>query len=247
MAQENKPYIFISYRYKEQQIALKVAYHLLSKGISVWMDQLEGITAGDNWLLALQNGVDNACGMIAMLSPAYIGSKFCNRELNRADTQNYPIIPLLIEDISSEKLPFVLTERQLIHFTQHNDEQHLPFLLNEMVQSVTKQTLIQVGSPLPVPTRRYDGELVKLRQTEDRIMNVEEQMTHTPITRLSKQLKRDSLEKELKQLKERYSAATNQMLTTIDMDIKIILQQKLTDLNNDVSKIETALDELSGT
>ena len=96
-------YIFLSYRSTEREYALKLAAALKSAGVHIWMDVLDaGIKVGDDWVQVLQDSLDSCAGMIAVLSPDYVTSRYCRRELKRADTLGRPIYPVLLRPLRSE-------------------------------------------------------------------------------------------------------------------------------------------------
>lgn len=116
-------YIFLSYRSTEREYALKLAAALKSAGVHIWMDVLDsGIKVGDDWVQVLQDSLDSCAGMIAVLSPDYVTSRYCRRELKRADTLGCPIYPVLLRPLRSEQWPLEIQERQYIDFVAWRDE-----------------------------------------------------------------------------------------------------------------------------
>ena len=77
-------HIFLSYRSSEADFALRLAASLKNAGVKLWMDRLD-IQPGDDWIHALQRAVNECAAVIAILSPDYIHSRYCRRELARAD------------------------------------------------------------------------------------------------------------------------------------------------------------------
>jgi hypothetical protein len=49
--------------------------------ISIWKDQ-QRLRAGENWQLAIQEGIDHAAAFVAVISPHYQNSMWCARERN---------------------------------------------------------------------------------------------------------------------------------------------------------------------
>ncbi len=53
----------------------------LGMGISVWQDTSR-IRAGENWQVAIQEGIEGAAAFVAVVSPRYQNSQWCARERN---------------------------------------------------------------------------------------------------------------------------------------------------------------------
>jgi hypothetical protein len=83
-------HLFISYRSLEREAAMKLARRLIQAGYVVWMDRLGGMVPGDDWQQTLQEGVNNAFAVIALLSRNYVESTWCMRELQRTDSRTEP-------------------------------------------------------------------------------------------------------------------------------------------------------------
>jgi hypothetical protein len=85
------PHIFLSYSRKDADFALRLAADLKNAGVRLWMDQLDGIRAGDDWRRTIQSALDGCGAMIAVLTPDYTVSTYCLNELARADEKALPI------------------------------------------------------------------------------------------------------------------------------------------------------------
>jgi hypothetical protein len=88
-------HIFLSYRSSEVEFALKLAADLKNAGVKLWMDRLD-ISPGDDWRSSLEYAVLDSEAVIAVLSPEYVGSRYCLRELARADRLEKTIFPILL-------------------------------------------------------------------------------------------------------------------------------------------------------
>ena len=137
-------HIFISYRSIEVDFALKLSADLKNAGVNIWMDRLDaGIKVGDDWIQSLQDALDNCGSFIAILSPDYVESKYCRRELKRADSYDRPIYPLLLRQLEDKKWPLEIQEKQFIDFRQWRDEriyqQQFENLLNVLTNQIPRQ------------------------------------------------------------------------------------------------------------
>ncbi len=124
----HKRHIFLSYRSIEAEFALKLATDLRNNGIPIWMDILDGIHAAEDWRNSIEEGLSNAIALIAVLSPQYILSKYCLRELATADELDCPIIPIQIQEIPTEDRPIEVRRLQYIDFS---DWQHIEAYQNQ--------------------------------------------------------------------------------------------------------------------
>lgn len=110
-------YVFMSYRSFERDIAARLARDLRNAGVGVWMDALDaGIQVGDDWPRRLEEAIDQCAGLVCVLSPDYVGSEYCLRELHRADQRGVPLIPLLLRPLRDSKMPIELERTQSIDF-----------------------------------------------------------------------------------------------------------------------------------
>lgn len=145
-------HVFLSYRSTEEAFASRLRDDLVANGIPVWMDQHGGIDGGDDWRQSIEDALDHASTLIAVVSPGYLESKWCRRELNRADQNNIPIIPVYIEPIG--KTPLVIEGIQYIDFreAQENDQtyrQQFLELVNQIQEKAsleTKQNEVKITS-----------------------------------------------------------------------------------------------------
>lgn len=109
-------HIFLSYRKTEESLPLKMAADLKIAGIKVWMDQLDGIVVGMDWLDTIQQALDDSSAFIAVISPEYLDSEYCQKELKYAAARKLPIYPILLYPV--DPMPLVLTAIQYEDFTR---------------------------------------------------------------------------------------------------------------------------------
>ena len=110
-------HIFLSYLSSEREFALRLASTLKNGGVPLWMDVLDvGIKGGDDWVRALERAVDGSAGVVAVLSPDYVRSRYCRRELMRADGLGKLILPVLLRKLSPKQWPLEIQEKQYVDF-----------------------------------------------------------------------------------------------------------------------------------
>ena len=145
-------HIFLSYRSTEREFASKLRNDLEKSGVTIWMDDHGGIEGGDDWRQAIQDAVDSAVAMITVISPEYLESKWCMREINRADSNNIPILPVYIKKV--DKFPIVIEGIQYINFRDAlTDENEYQQQLAELIEQIGDKTSVKVDPSKSAKTR----------------------------------------------------------------------------------------------
>ena len=90
-----QPYIFVSYAHKNDAAVLEIIGTLQSRGFRVWYD--EGIEAGSEWPESIASHLERAQLVLAFLSPAYLCSDNCRKEMHYALTKKKPVINVYLE------------------------------------------------------------------------------------------------------------------------------------------------------
>ena len=147
-------HLFVSYRSSEAEFALRLASELARKGAKIWMDRLEGIEAGDDWVSALQQALNHAAGLIPIISPDYVVSTYCRRELNRADQLDLPIYPVLLFPVDPRDWPLEIQEKQYLDFTEWRDDRIFARRLSELFELLVATSHDQIALP-PDPQKQY--------------------------------------------------------------------------------------------
>ncbi len=174
-------HIFISYRSTEVDFALKLAADLKNSGVNIWLDRLDaGIKVGDDWVQSLQDALDNCGSIIAILSPDYVESKYCRRELKRADSYDRPIYPLLLSQLDDKKWPLEIQEKQYIDFRQWHDETIYQQQFKNLITVLTDQAPLQFGQ-VPDNETRYLTSLISELESRKGVLEYVELSTHTDI------------------------------------------------------------------
>lgn len=90
-----QPYIFVSYAHKNDAAVLEIIGTLQLRGFRVWYD--EGIEAGSEWPESIASHLERAQLVLAFLSPAYLRSDNCRKEMHYALTKKKPVINVYLE------------------------------------------------------------------------------------------------------------------------------------------------------
>ena len=109
-------HVFLSYRSDDAEFALLLAAAMRRAGVRLWMDRLS-ILPGEDWRVALQGALHSAVATIPVLTRGYVESRYCQRELSRADRIGCPIIPVLLERIDERQWPMEVERAQFLDFS----------------------------------------------------------------------------------------------------------------------------------
>lgn len=102
--------VFISHVSADAAKAKTLERVLAKRGHTVWTDRQ--ISPGSDWLEEIENAVAASQAFVLLLSPKYLNSDWANFEtglaLAREAKEHTPVLPILLEDIDVERLPFRL-------------------------------------------------------------------------------------------------------------------------------------------
>lgn len=164
MVVTNQKYIFLSYRSTEAEFALRLAADLKNAGINLWMDRLD-LRPGDDWPSAIEKALNDCAAMISVVSPDYIGSRYCLRELTRADRIGRPIFPILLRPIPDSSWPLEIERRQYIDFTRWRDDSIYQTNLQKLIEYL-KEEYPDTIQYEPDPQTRYLTRLMAELETQ---------------------------------------------------------------------------------
>lgn len=91
-------HVMLSYNWDHQELVDACYRYLTDLGVPCWMDIHGGIGKGAaNINEAMAVGVENAACVIPFITEQYQNSKNCRKELNYADNQEIPVIPVMAD------------------------------------------------------------------------------------------------------------------------------------------------------
>ena len=97
LADEEKPYIFISYSHKDRDRVLPLIKDLYESGWKIWYD--EGLTIGDRYDQTLESHVENCSAFLLFVSDNSRNSFYCREnEIPWAAAYGRPIIKCVLEE-----------------------------------------------------------------------------------------------------------------------------------------------------
>lgn len=226
--------IFLSYSSKDYEFALKFARDIRQRGIFLWMDKLDGIRVGDDWMLVLERALNDAIGLVAVLSPNYVQSKFCRAELNRIAGFNRPIFPVLIEPVPHTDIPLLLQTIHYIDFTNWRDPQIYQQQLDNFVGVLIDKLQLTPNTPVHSEILPSDQSIAFARRLE---MRIDAARQLTP----AQQRRMEFIRQQLKILEEQYDAVMNAILVEVNPATRVLLNKQLEKIDVEMSKLEAEL------
>ena len=114
---ESAPYVFLSYARADKLAVDRIVDALAINGIKVWRD-IDDIKPGDNWISAIERGVQNARVIIFVVSHQSSKSSFTlNKLAHVIAAKRIKILPIRIDDVRSLDLPLALSSYQFTDLT----------------------------------------------------------------------------------------------------------------------------------
>jgi hypothetical protein len=103
--------VFISHSSQSPdfEIAEAVSEALGSSGLNVWWDR-DGIEAGDEFPAGIVEAIIRQHHFLFLVSPNSVASKWCRRELARADELGKHIVPLKLQGVDADQTPLELAQ-----------------------------------------------------------------------------------------------------------------------------------------
>lgn len=108
--------IFISYSYNDKSWVTEFVSALKEAGIKTWFDAHD-ITPGERWDEKIQQALRESSIIVVILSENSVESPWTFFELGAAIADNKRIIPVLIGDIESRRIPILLRRFQSLKET----------------------------------------------------------------------------------------------------------------------------------
>lgn len=159
--------IFISHSNLDAGLVRELNRHLTELDLDTWLDCYE-LTAGGKLADEIIQAIDQACFLLAVISPNTVNSKWVKKEINHAlakQKQNpgFKVIPLLLKGITPDALDFWF------------DEEPVAIVLNDHPNALFEalpQILAAIGQE--APHQREEIKLLPEQPLEDLILELEE-------------------------------------------------------------------------
>ncbi len=103
--------LFISHSGRDNDAAIRVRDWLRSRGwgqVFLDLDPVHGLAPGHRWQQELKQAGERCSGVLVLLSPNWVASRWCQTEFLVADQLGKKIFPIFIAPVSFEALPIEL-------------------------------------------------------------------------------------------------------------------------------------------
>lgn len=101
---ERKTNVFISYSRKDGEAADRLHEALETFGFNSYLDKHD-IAAGEDWRARLGALIQSADTIVFLISPDSVASEICDWEINHAELLGKRVLPVLVKDTPSERVP----------------------------------------------------------------------------------------------------------------------------------------------
>lgn len=92
----SEPYIFISYAHADAPAVMEIVSDMHDRGYRIWYD--EGIEVGSEWTECIASHLYDAHLVLAFITPAYLASDNCRKEIHYALTKKKKTISIFLEE-----------------------------------------------------------------------------------------------------------------------------------------------------
>lgn len=133
---------FVCYDIVNKNLREKVYKSLSKAGMTTWIHHKD-IAKSENYEEAINRGIEQADNLLFFISNDSIQSEYCLQELNYAVQLNKRIIPILIENLTSEMLAIFksikrLQQIQYIDFTNNTNEEHYQNDIRDLLRELNR-------------------------------------------------------------------------------------------------------------
>ena len=160
----SKPYIFISYSHKDTDAVLSVINTLERNGFRVWFDA--GVEAGSEWPEYIASHLRRSSCVLAFISPNFVASVNCRRELTFAQNLNIPMLNVYLSEVElSDGLQMQLGLNQCLFRNKFStqDDFEEAVCRAEMLKSCRKaENETEDGSDSPAATKPSEADAVPI-------------------------------------------------------------------------------------
>lgn len=160
-------HVFISYSRKDSVLASYITLILRNNGIEVFTD-VSGIAGGSSWRLELGKALDKSSAVIVLISNHSVESDYVLYEATYAISQDKIVLPIVLEDVDLDKIPFPLKHIQWL-FLKHpiTDDSFEPII--EVIKSRQSQFIDNVEKPTQQELSQQKNEIEKEITKQERV------------------------------------------------------------------------------
>ena len=167
----NEPFIFVSYNHDDAEVVYRIITDLHERGYRIWHDN--GISTGDNFVEALAKRIKDSEAVFCFLSPGYLESPYCKRELTFALSNKKRVVPIKIVKFKlSDEVAFSLSGVNWTNLKNFPSEKefvdHLCETNSDFMDMCHVDSPMEYGKPIdpvvppepPVPPKNYRKMIV---------------------------------------------------------------------------------------
>ena len=140
MPPSEQPRVFISYAHKDGADLAQRLHCDLNQSFEIWLDT-QRLTAGDIWSREIEDAIDRASVVVALLSAGSYLSDICRAEQQRALEKGKCVIPVRVQ--TDCDIPLYLQTRQWLDFSS---PKLYPELLPRLIESIEKQSGVAISA-----------------------------------------------------------------------------------------------------
>lgn len=96
--------VFVSYSRKDAALVRQIVDVLEARGKVVWVD-FDDIPPAVDWFDRIAAGIDSSDNFLCMISPDWVSSEICRREIEHAAQRNKRMIPALARGVDASLVP----------------------------------------------------------------------------------------------------------------------------------------------
>jgi TIR domain len=121
MPQPINSHIFISYSRKDEEVMRRVVAFLRTKELKVWVDNENLIPGTPVWEEEIENAIQRAYAVVAILSPDSERSEWVRREITYSDRYLKRVFPVLVGGDEDSSIPIRLITRQFVDIRSNEE------------------------------------------------------------------------------------------------------------------------------
>jgi HEAT repeat protein len=121
MGGSKSPILYINYASSDAEFALQLAADLKNAGIAAWMERLQ-LPASMDWQGRIAKALDQAAGMLVILSLDWFQSRYCLREYESARQRGLPIFAVALRPIAEHEYPPAIDTQRTVDFSEWRSE-----------------------------------------------------------------------------------------------------------------------------
>lgn len=125
--------VFLSYSYRDREIAAQIRNELIANDFQIWWD--DGVPAGAPWPEQIASHIETAGFCLLLISQNSLQSKSVREEINYAFHKKRPVIPVLIGDIElPPMLQFQLSGQLFARLSASPTPSELSRLIDDIIR-----------------------------------------------------------------------------------------------------------------